>query len=121
MAASKSAKAMESAHVDDPTISSAEDTEDTEVCEKTQEAIDIIPDNIAPVLQPLISELHHIQHHPESVQFERLESLLISLMKSCKAEDLTLQVSDYLITNHDMLHNLSFLARNTLKGNEATY
>lgn len=113
--ASKSAKTMESAHVDDPTISSAA------LSEKTQEAIDIIPDNIAPALRPLISELHHIQHHPESVQFERLESLLISLMKSCKAEDLTLQVSDYLITNHDMLHNLSFLARNTLKGNEATY
>lgn len=85
--------------------------------EKTQELIGVIPDNISPVLQPLISELNQVKNISENVNFERLEPLLIRLMKSCYGgKNFTLQVANYLASNNDVLHGLSFLARYAMKG-----
>ncbi len=71
-----------------------------------------------PILQPLISELLcHIKDPSDSIKFERLESLLITLMRSCsKAEGSKQQVSDYLVANSDLLNHFSTLANDALKG-----
>lgn len=72
-----------------------------------------IDDNVPSVLKPLVSELQQA----ESARCERLEPLLMKVMKSChKEKDATVQVSSYLLENQNTLHSLSSLARNILKG-----
>ena len=73
-----------------------------------------IPSEIAPVLRPLISQLHPIK---EIVKYEQLEPLLIRLMKSCRgAEGFTRQVSSYLVSNPSIVHHLLLVAESTLEG-----
>lgn len=81
-----------------------------------EKAIGIIPDSISPILGPLISELHQV-----NIRFERLESLLIRLVRSCyNGKDFTLQTADYLVSNYDVLHCLYSLAEKTLEGKYCT-
>ena len=81
----------------------------------------VIPTEISPVLKPLISELHHITNSTESIDFERFRPLLIGLIKCCSKSNFTPHVSNYLLSNLDIMHHLSFLAENTLQGKYAIY
>lgn len=80
--------------------------------EKQKTGQNIIKDSIPSDLKPLILELRQTDSN-----YERVEPLLVKLMKSCyKAKDVVLGISDYLLTNQDILCSLSSLARNTLIG-----
>ena len=86
--------------------------------EEAKRGVKIIPDAISPILEPLISEL---RHESKNFSFERLEPLLIEVMRSCyKRKDLALEVSKYLVSSQDsdLLHDLSSMAAKALDGNQ---
>ena len=98
--------------------SNADGNRATEVLCSSKSDDNIVPDSILPILEPLISELHRFKTTSEGIRFEKLEQLMIRLMKSCHSgKDLVLQVSKYLTSNYSVLDDLSFLAETALTGN----